>query len=77
MERQEKKIFASHVINNAYIFYLSVINDSALSSVVPLLGCKTYLKLILKIPINRTEFLIVVLPNKSLLVHLLNKLCVK
>jgi len=39
VERQEKKkIFAAHVINNAYIFYLSVINDTILSSVVPLLG---------------------------------------
>jgi hypothetical protein len=60
-------MFADHIINNTYFFYLYIINDNTLSSTVPILGPQTSPEINLK----KFELIIqnvkIILPHKSLL----------
>lgn len=43
-----EKMFAGHMADNTYIFYLCMIKDNTLSSVVPISGKKNFFKIHLK-----------------------------
>jgi hypothetical protein len=60
-------MFAIHIINNIYIFYLRIINDNALSSVAPVLGRYNLLEINLANLESVVQDLKLIVPAKLLL----------
>jgi hypothetical protein len=59
--KPREKMFVGHIVNNTYIFYLCIINDDNLSSVVPILGRWKLLE------INRKHFELIAQNMKPIL----------